>query len=263
MIAYGNEVVLHIKQRLRQAAQGKTISFILFGENLASRKFVERKMAFARDIGVLVTVNNFPILPEEKIISIVSELAKRDYDGIIIQLPLPSGVSAEKILNLIPAEKDIDILGDFAKKDYIEKKISKTPPVAQAVKEILDYYNVSLSEKKVLVVGRGKLVGEPVDLWLTREGIEHSIIDKDTPHEHSAKLMKNADIIISGVGSPYMIKPDMIQTGAVLIDAGTSEEEGKLVGDVDPACESKASLYTPVPGGVGPVTVASLFLNII
>jgi methylenetetrahydrofolate dehydrogenase (NADP+)/methenyltetrahydrofolate cyclohydrolase len=172
-------------------------------------------------------------------------------------------MDVQTILNSVPLEKDIDILSDDAKKAYNNKNLKSIPPVAAAMWELLKSTNVDLEGKEILIVGNGKLVGEPVSMLLSHENISYTIIDKDTdPFERSRKL-STADIIISGVGVPHMIKPDMVKDGVILIDAGTSEQADELVGDIDPTCADKASYMTPVPGGVGPVAVVCLYKNLL
>jgi methylenetetrahydrofolate dehydrogenase (NADP+)/methenyltetrahydrofolate cyclohydrolase len=132
--------------------------------------------------------------------------------------------------------------------------------VVSAVDEILKRNNVSLKKNKFVVAGKGKLVGRPVAVWLAGEGADVLAVDDQTGDIN--KQLKQADVIISGIGKPGFITPDMIKDGVVLIDAGTSEQAGKLAGDIDPACADKASLLTPVPGGVGPVVLSMLFNNL-
>ena len=159
--------------------------------------------------------------------------------------------------------KLLKTLGETAKEAYKNGTSQKIPPVAAAVWEILSFYNVSLADKKVLVIGKGKLVGEPVGEMLSRNGVKYEAIDKDTEEGERLGAIKSADVIISGVGSPHFLKPDMTKEGVVLIDAGTSSDQGRLLGDIDPACAEKAGLVTPVPGGVGPLTTVCLFMNLI
>jgi methylenetetrahydrofolate dehydrogenase (NADP+)/methenyltetrahydrofolate cyclohydrolase len=124
---------------------------------------------------------------------------------------------------------------------------------------IFEEYEINLGGKDIVIVGAGILVGQPVSAWFSREGFSYRILDKENfDHE----ILKNADIIISGAGVPGFIKPGMIKEGSVLIDAGTSTSGGKLLGDVDIACYDKGALVSGVPGGIGPVTVASLFRNL-
>lgn len=266
MIVDGKQIASGLREKIIQRFEGKTkkeICFVIFGNDLASRQFIGMKCRFAESIGIPTKVVESPdTLSVEEISNVISEIADSDVGGIVIQLPLPKGVPVDEILNMVPPLLDIDILSEKAKEQYRNKVSDKIPPVSRAVKEILSFHNISLENKKILVAGTGRLVGEPVCNMLKSEGFNFDVIDKNTDTEKSANLFANADIVISGVGSSHMIKPDMIKDGVVLIDAGTSEQSGKIVGDVDPLCVDKASFITPVPGGVGPVTLASLFLNI-
>ena len=166
-----------------------------------------------------------------------------------------------KVLNAVPANKDVDVLSDGAIEKYEKGELSFVPAVAGAVSEIFKKYKIDFVGKKIAIVGRGRLVGRPVRSFFAREGAEISVINRD--NIDSSNALKEADIIVSGAGSPYLIKPYMIKEGVALIDAGTAEKSGKLVGDIDPECKEKASLYAPVPGGVGPITIAILFRNLL
>lgn len=247
MLVDGKKIANVLEDKLREKFSQlpqKKVCFVLLGDDPASKKFIEMKSKVAERLGIAVEV--------------VHEMVSFDkYDGVVVQLPLPEGVDTQKILDSVPLEKDIDVLSTEAKEG------NKVAPVAHAVFEILNFYNVDLNDKEILVVGNGKLVGEPVCRLLDQKNITYFVIDKNTDEQLKAERVASADIIISGAGVPHMIKPEMIKDGVVLIDAGTSEQAGKLVGDIDPTCEIKASLMTPVPGGVGPVTVMSLFENLL
>jgi len=148
---------------------------------------------------------------------------------------------------------------EFNEKKY---KIATFINDPSLLKEYMIYRQIQ-KNKKVLVIGNGKLVGEPVGIMLSHEGIMFDVVNKSTDEITRNEIIRNADVIISGVGIPHLIKPDMIQPGVILIDAGTSEQSGKLAGDIDPACADVASYITPVPGGVGPITVVALFRNLL
>jgi len=240
----------------------KKICFILFGENLASRKFIQMKEKVGQRLGVETTVFQKDMATTEDAVDFVKSVAN-DYDGIVIQLPIPQPLDMERILNIVPIDKDIDVLSHDAEEKYRVGKNDKLPPVARAVFEILKRHGVELNNKNVLVIGKGKLVGGAVAIAFDNLGITYKQIDKNTPNIDSLEIIKNADVIISGAGVPNLITPDMIKEGVVIIDAGTSEQAGRLVGDADPRCAEKSHLFTPVPGGVGPITVASLFWNLI
>lgn len=242
----------------------KKVCFVVFGGNAVTAQFVKIKSRVAERVGIAVEIEEYPeVTTTEEAVEIVRALGKRDYDGIVIQLPLANGIDAQTVLDEIPPLKDIDVLGVVAKKSYTEGRINRMPPVACAVNEILKDYDVALASKKIVVMGRGRLVGEPMHLMLLRMNVPHVIIDIKTSEEEKLPLIRAADIIISGMGVPHGIKPAMVKKGVVLIDAGTSEQGGKLVGDVDPSCGSVASLLTQVPGGVGPVTITCLLRNLV
>ncbi len=137
---------------------------------------------------------------------------------------------------------------------------SVLPPVAGAVAEVLMRQGVDVAGKKVVVVGAGRLVGKPVAEMLKEMGGEVAVI---TTTSGSLEELKTADVVVLGAGNPGFIKPEMLKQGVVLIDAGTSEAGGKLMGDADPACAEVASIFTPVPGGIGPIAVAMIFKNLL
>jgi methylenetetrahydrofolate dehydrogenase (NADP+) / methenyltetrahydrofolate cyclohydrolase len=266
MIVNGRALAEDIKTELKQKTQNKNLRLdvILVGDNIVSEKYVARKKKMGEEIGVEVVVHE--LLSDIAQVDLEEEIEKLNnnerVNGIIIQLPLPARMSSDgpaqideqNILNLVSPEKDIDALGS-------ETRVLS--PTVGAIKEILERNNIDLKNKKAVVLGKGKLVGRPVAIWLTQEGANVEIIDSKTAEVDSIKLLQNADIIVSGVGKPSLITPDKIKEGVVLIDAATSEQNGSLKGDADPACADKCSLFTPVPGGVGPLTVVMLFKNLL
>lgn len=182
------------------------------------------------------------------VVAALAQLADR-VDGIIVQLPLPAQIDTDAVLAAIPSEKDVD-------------GISASPivrsPVAEAIAEILRREHVVVRGKQAVVVGAGRLVGQPCATLLKELGAQVTIINKG----ESLDVLKDADIVILGAGESGFVKPDMIKGGAVLIDAGTSEAGGKIAGDADPECANVVSVFTPVPGGVGPIAVAMIFRNL-
>ena len=183
-------------------------------------------------------------------------------DAVIVQLPLPSELTTTDVLNSIPVVQDADVLSRAAREKFEKGDADALlPPVVVAVRIILEFGNVEITGKKTVVIGAGFLVGAPVATWLTQQGAEVEVITLELGN--LAAALGTADIIVSGAGSPYLIKPEMLKQGVVLIDAGTSESGGTIVGDADPACADKCSIFTPVPGGVGPLAVACLFDNVV
>ncbi len=185
-------------------------------------------------------------------------------DAIIVQLPLPSDISTENALNSIPVQQDADVLSKASRAKF-ENGDTDTllPPVVGAVREILMQGSVDVKGKKAVVIGNGWLVGNPCAIWLKQQGADVEVVTIESTLGDFAAVLRVADIIVSGAGSPRLIKPDMIKEGVVLIDAGTSESGGFVVGDADSACAEKCSIFTPVPGGVGPIAVAILFENVV
>jgi methylenetetrahydrofolate dehydrogenase (NADP+)/methenyltetrahydrofolate cyclohydrolase len=166
-------------------------------------------------------------------------------------MPLPLQVDLDAILENLPPEKDVDAVSPH-------ERIVRAP-VAEAVSEVLVRAGVAAQNKKAVVVGAGRLVGKPCAELLEYLGADVSIITQD---KGSLEQLKDADIVVLGAGEPGLVKPDMLKEGVVLIDAGTSESAGKLKGDADPECAKVASVFTPVPGGIGPIAVAMIFKNL-
>lgn len=225
------------------------MAVILVGNDPVSRAFVRIKKKFAERIGAGFEVIELPeSVSTDEVLAVMSSVVA---DGLVVQLPLPPQIDTEKVLAAIPPEKDVDALG---------RRPIVIPPVAGAVEEILVRNDIDVRGMKAVVVGKGRLVGLPVGAWLESEGAEVKYADKST--ENLFALTRTADILVTGAGVPGLITPKMLKDGAIVIDAATSESSGKVVGDCEPECAEKAKLFTPVPGGVGPVTVAVLFKNL-
>ena len=267
MIVDGKKIAKDLEEKLVTEllfSAPKKVCFVVFGGNAATAQFVKMKSLIADRVGIIVKTEEYSeVVTTEEAVKRVRALGTRDYDGIVVQLPLTKGIDVQTVLDAILPLKDIDVLGTVSKKSFAEGKINRMPPVARAVHEVLEVHNIGLKNKKIVVMGRGLLVGEPVHLMLSRMKIPHSIVDINTSENDRLSLLKSADIIISGMGVPHSIKPHMIKKGVVLIDAGTSEQGGKLVGDIDPKCAEGALLFTPVPGGIGPITIVSLLRNLL
>jgi methylenetetrahydrofolate dehydrogenase (NADP+)/methenyltetrahydrofolate cyclohydrolase len=213
-------------------------------------------------LGIETDVLEQKVSDTAEALAFIKDLISKNYNGIVIQLPFPVELDTNTILDSLPRKFDIDMLGQEAKEAYRKGLTKRVAPVAQAVQEILVRNNIDTMDKKVVILGKGRLVGEPVSALFQNLNIACTTLDKNTNLGTGKESLLTADIIISGIGVPHYLKPEMIKDNVVLIDAGTSEQEGKLAGDIDPTCADKASLITPVPGGVGPITVASLFYNL-
>ncbi|MEX1995640.1 MAG: bifunctional 5,10-methylenetetrahydrofolate dehydrogenase/5,10-methenyltetrahydrofolate cyclohydrolase, partial [Candidatus Saccharimonadales bacterium] len=172
---------------------------------------------------------------------------------IIVQLPLTDISQTDEIVNQVAPSKDVDALGD---------KPEFEPATPMAIMWLLSGYNVDLKDKHVLLIGRGKLVGAPLEKILKASNIDVEVIDREI--DNLAKCTQKADVIITATGSPAVLYPEMIKHGAVVVDAGTASESGKTVGDLSPDVYKRDDLtLTPKKGGVGPLTVCALFENVI
>lgn len=262
MIIDGNKINGEIKENLRERAKGLSLAIIWVGDDSVSAKYVEKKKLFGEDIGVHVEIFKYSagIFTSELIEEIKS--ISKDHSGIIVQLPLPKQIDSAMALSMIPADKDVDLLSDWAYQKFVEGKSPILPPVVASIKEIFERNGVNdLHGLHAVIVGRGKLVGKPAAVWLANQGASVDLLGRDTID--LSPFTKKADIIIAGAGVPNLIKLDMVCDGVIVIDAATSDASGKIVGDVDPAVADKARIFSPVPGGVGPITVAMLFKNLV
>lgn len=264
----GRKVSQKIKNKLmtrvKRMKYKPALAVVYAGDDPASLSYIKAKEKAAKEIGVDFLFYKFPAqVSEKKIISLIQRLNRDDdVSGIIVQLPLPKHLSKNKIINAIALERDVDVLSDESRKKFEKGEPAFVPPPAGAVLEFLKIAKKPLDKSIVVVVGRGMLVGEPVAMLLKQKAKKLIICDQKT--KDLSIETKKADILISAVGKPDLIKKEMVKKGVVVIDAGTAKHFGKIVGDVDFAgVSSKASYITPVPGGVGPVTVAKLLENVV
>lgn len=242
----------------RFSAVGRTVrlGIVVVGENPVIESFVRIKTRSAEKLAIEMVRTNLPdTVTTEDVVATVKRMAE-ETDAVIAQLPLPKGVDTNAVLASIPKEKDVDALNPAVP----EEDRPVHAPVALAAVEILNRSGVKISGARAVVVGAGRLVGAP-SAWLLRKLGAHVLVF--SLEEGSINDLKDADIIVSGAGNPGFIKPEHIKQGVALIDGGTSELNKKIAGDADPACAEKASVFTPVPGGVGPVAVAMIFRNLL
>ncbi len=237
---------------------------IQIGKNPISEIFIRQKEKKAKEIGIDFKLYKFDkSISFEKLKSEIGKIVKSPFNsGIVIQLPLPKKFDCQEILNFIPLEKDIDILSEKAKINFYFGNSRIQPPVLEAIIHFFKKYKINIKGKYIVVLGMGRLVGQPFISWLVREKATFSAVEKFFPD--ISFFTKKADILISGIGKPEIIKAGMIKKGAVLIDAGASFIRGKIKGDVDfKTVSKKAGLFAPATGGIGPLTVAFLLKNIV
>ena len=229
------------------------IGIIMSEGDPASASFVRIKERVAERLRVEIVREMIgPETSEDLVVHGVQRLAGSTM-GVIVQLPLPVGLSVDKILSAIPPHCDLDGINPIV----TDAGRLVQPPVVEALDEILKRANVSLRDKRV--VGAGRLVGKPAFAYFKKLGADVTLV---TETEGSLADLHDADVVVLGTGRAGMVTPDLLKKGVVLIDAGTSEQGGKIQGDADPSCADVASVFTPVPGGVGPLAVAMIFKNL-
>ncbi|MFA5773657.1 MAG: bifunctional 5,10-methylenetetrahydrofolate dehydrogenase/5,10-methenyltetrahydrofolate cyclohydrolase [Candidatus Paceibacterota bacterium] len=237
---------------------------ILVGDNTVSASYVRIKTKFAELVGIKFRTAEFKdsVLTEELVEEIENLNRVPHMCGVIIQLPLPDHIDKRKVLDAIFPSLDVDCLGSINSENFYNNEGEIGYPTALACVKILDILNIDLSKKKILILGQGSLVGLPVTHLLRERGLEVNTVNTKT--ENTEALIKNADVIISAIGKGKFIKGDMVKKDVIIIDAGTSEDNGAVVGDVDlESVMNIASFVSPTPGGVGPVTVAILLKNVL
>ncbi len=268
------EILADVKKEVAKLSFTPVFCDVLVGNDPASLQYVEMKAKTAEMVGIHFHRAAFPAsISTADLIKEIKTLNKiKNMCGIIIQLPLPASIDKQAILDSIDPHLDVDCLGTLASNKFYNDYDSQKDlayPTALACMALLDSINLDLKGKIIVVLGQGALVGKPVSALLQYRHLTYLAVNSKT--ENKEHLLKQADIVVSGIGRGKYITGNMIKLGAVLIDAGTSEEvnvpqgvKGSIVGDVDlESVKNIASYVSPVPGGVGPVTVAMLLNNVL
>lgn len=240
------------------------LAVVVLGDDQATATFVKKKKEMAQRLGVGFKLCRLSkTITNQKLRSFVSNLGKTaSIKGIIVQLPLPEHINARSILNAIPENKDVDSL--------CEKNLGKLynganiilPPVTSACAHILENLKVELRGKNIVIMGRGNLVGKPTAIWAINQGATVSILNSKTID--TDYYLKQADIIITGVGEPDLITAKNVKKGVIILDASYAYKNNKPCGDCDVVSLEKIDGYlTPVPGGIGPITVAMIYSNLL
>lgn len=255
----GSELAGFIKERQAKQVRGlrqahdvmPKLAIIVTIDNPVTEVYLRLKQRYGADISIDVDVHR---VKQTEIKQLLNKLSNDDsVHAIIVQLPLEDPSETEEIVNMVTPEKDVDGLGAHA---------TFEPATPLAIMWLLAGYNIELRGKDVLLVGYGKLVGEPLEKMLVQAGVTPRIAVKETPDVPGE--IRKADVIITATGVGGLIKPDMVKQGAVIVDAGVASEGGKTVGDVAPEVYEREDLtITPRKGGVGPLTVCALFDNVI
>lgn len=266
----GKTVSAEIRNRLMQETaelKNKTgrmpgLATVLVGEDPASAVYVRNKNKICAEVGFQSFGQNLPAeTTEAKLLDLIKELNENDeVNGILVQLPLPDHIDEEKVLLSIDPEKDVDGFHPINVGKLAIGNALLTPCTPTGIIALLDYYGIEIAGKHAVVLGRSNIVGKPVANLLLQRHATVTICHSKTTNLKEVTLQ--ADILIAAVGRPHFVGSEMVKKGAVVIDVGINRVDGKLIGDVefDPVAE-KAAYITPVPGGVGPMTIALLMEN--
>ncbi len=257
-----NETAEEIKAIVAKGLRAPCLAVILVGEDPASQVYVRNKKRACEAVGItsleyLLDENE----TEEKLLELIDFLNKDDnVDGILVQMPVPKQIDPDRVIEAISPDKDVDAFHAYNVGKLFTGAPRFQPCTPAGVMRLLSESGVEISGKNCVVVGRSNIVGKPMGALLLAENGTVTICHSRT--KNLPEVTKTADILVAACGRPNMITADMVKDGAVLIDVGINRVGDKLVGDIDfEACKEKASFITPVPGGVGPMTIAILMQN--
>ncbi|MDF2783938.1 MAG: methenyltetrahydrofolate cyclohydrolase [Pantoea eucrina] len=258
-----SEVAEKVQQRLAAGKRAPGLAVILVGENPASQIYVTHKRRACEEVGFVSRAYNLPdSTGESELLALIDELnSDPTIDGILVQLPLPAGIDNVKVLERITPDKDVDGFHPYNVGRLCQRAPKLRPCTPRGIVTLLERYNIDTYGLNAVVVGASNIVGRPMSMELLLAGCTTTVthrFTRDLRHH-----VEHADLLVVAVGKPGFIPGDWIKPGAVVIDVGINRlESGKVVGDVDfAAAAERASYITPVPGGVGPMTVATLIEN--
>lgn len=270
MLIYGKEVAAKTLKKIasdtnkffEKYGRRPTLAVIIVGEDPASQTYVKNKINGCKHVGFNSLSYEYKDgTSEDEIVDKIKQLAEdKDVDGILVQLPLPKGYNEQRILSYIPDSKDVDgfnasNIGCLCLNR--PRTVSCTP---LGVMHMLEFTGVDLTGKNAVVIGRSNTVGKPMAMLLLNANCTVTVCHSKT--QNMSDFTKRADILVVAIGKPKFVTADMVKDGAIVIDVGINRVDGKLVGDVDfENVEKKASYISPVPGGVGPMTISMLLYN--
>ena len=254
-----------IATQIKQSNKKLGLGTILVGDDPGSLAYVEGKHSDCAEVGInSIRVELPKTASEQEIIKAVNDLNNNlECTGFIVQLPLPKSVNAEKVLLAIDPKKDADGLNPVNLGSLVLSANKVIPCTPKAILALLNEYKIKLSGSKVLIIGRGTTVGRPLSILLSQKPIDATITLAHSATNNLMDLIKEADVLVVAIGVAHFIKPNMVKPGCTVVDVGITREDGKLLGDVDPAVAQVAAYFTPTPGGVGPMTRAMLLSNLL
>lgn len=260
--ALAKQVRIELKEKINQLEKKPKLVVVLVGDNPASHTYVRNKERMCKRVGIISERIDYETsVSEETLLNKIKELNKNpSVNGILVQLPLPDHIDEFKIIETIAPEKDVDGFHTESLGKLLIGKKSFIPATPFGIMQMFESINIDLKGKEAVVVGRSNIVGKPTALLLLARHATVTVCHSRT--KHLPEVTKRADILVAAVGKKHIITKDMIKPGAIVIDVGINEENGKLYGDVDfEAVKEVAEYITPVPGGVGPMTIAMLLCN--
>ncbi len=251
-------------EKLKEVGIIPGLAVIIVGNDPASKTYVNSKEKNAEKLGLYSVKHQLDEkVSEEQLLKLIDDLNNDSkIHGILVQLPLPNHIDSKKVLNKISIEKDVDGFHPENVGKMIVGDKAFLPCTPNGVIKILEYENVEITGKHAVIIGRSNIVGKPMAALLLERNATVTVCHSKT--KNLSEIVNLADIVVAAVGRPNFVKADMVKEGAVVIDVGINRVDGKLIGDVDfDSVKEKASLITPVPGGVGPMTIAMLMYNTI
>lgn len=258
-----NEVAEQVKQRLAAGKRAPGLAVVLVGENPASQIYVTSKRRACDEVGFLSRSYDLPATTSEaELLALIDNLnADGEIDGILVQLPLPAGIDNVKVLERIHPDKDVDGFHPYNVGRLCQRAPKLRPCTPRGIVTLLERYDIDTYGLNAVVVGASNIVGRPMSMELLLAGCTTTVTHRFT--KNLRHHIENADLLVVAVGKPGFIPGDWIKPGAIVVDVGINRlESGKVVGDVDfDAASERAAYITPVPGGVGPMTVATLIQN--
>jgi methylenetetrahydrofolate dehydrogenase (NADP+)/methenyltetrahydrofolate cyclohydrolase len=251
--------------KLAEAGITPGLGTVLVGDDPGSQSYVAGKHRDCAQVGIVSIRCNLPgTASQQQVEDVIAQLnADPACTGYIVQLPLPAGLDAQRILGLIDPEKDADGLQPVNLGRLVLGEPGPLPCTPKGIVELLRRYDVPIAGADVTVIGRGITVGRALGLLLTRRSENATVTQCHTGTRDLAAHTKNADIVVAAAGSPGLLTADMVKPGATVLDVGITRTEAGLVGDVDPGVAEVAGYVAPMPGGVGPMTRAMLLANVV
>jgi methylenetetrahydrofolate dehydrogenase (NADP+) / methenyltetrahydrofolate cyclohydrolase len=237
------------------------LATVLVGDDPASEIYIRHKHRASNEVGIEAIDRRLPAsTPEDELVELVQELNEDDrVDGILVQTPLPDQIDEALVMGTIEPMKDVDGLHPFSAGQLFLGRQTLVPATPLGVMRLLDEYRIPIAGSRAVVVGRSPLVGKPLAMLLLQANATVTICHSRT--DDLARQTLDADILVAAVGHPGLITADMVKQGATIVDVGITRTEAGLLGDVDPGVAELAAFLTPVPGGVGPMTIAALLGN--